>query len=189
MKKCYICLELKDLTCFNKSKPRKDGYSPSCRECEKAWREKNKETLKEKKATYYAKPEVRERTMAYHRAKYHADPTKAKQAHISLYAIPEKRANLMLCRARYRSVQEGIEFNLTLEDIVIPEVCPYLQTPFTLELGNGRQDTNPSLDKIDPTKGYIKGNVQVISELANRMKNSATKEQLITFARSVLKEN
>jgi hypothetical protein len=43
-----------------------------------------------------------------------------------------------------------------------------------------------SLDRIIPELGYIKGNVRVISLLANQMKWNATKEQLLTFCRGVL---
>lgn len=35
-----------------------------------------------------------------------------------------------------------------------------------------------SLDKIDPTKGYVEGNVQIISHRANMIKNDATLEEL-----------
>lgn len=88
------------------------------------------------------------------------------------------------CRNRCRRL--GVEFNITAEDIVIPENCPYLGIPLTRIRYEGRQDYNPSLDRIDPTKGYIPGNIEVISDKANRMKNNASKEELITFAKNIL---
>ena len=88
--------------------------------------------------------------------------------------------------ARTRARVHGIEFDLTKEDIIIPEVCPYLDVPITRIQGQGRQDYNPSLDRIDPTKGYIKSNIEVISDKANRMKNNATTAELLTFAKNIL---
>ena len=35
------------------------------------------------------------------------------------------------------------------------------------------QDDSPSIDKIIPEKGYVKGNVAIISQLVNRVKNNA----------------
>jgi hypothetical protein len=37
----------------------------------------------------------------------------------------------------------------------------------------GNRNASPSLDRIDPSQGYIKGNVVVISHKANRLKNDA----------------
>ena len=48
---------------------------------------------------------------------------------------------------------------------------------------NGNQPNSPSLDRIDPTKGYVKGNVMMMSALANRMKQDATLKQLNQFSR------
>jgi hypothetical protein len=76
----------------------------------------------------------------------------------------------------------GMEFTILPEDVVIPEVCPYLQVPFVpLD-----KRLSYSLDRIDSSKGYVKGNIQVISRLANKMKNDATKEELLLFAKGVI---
>lgn len=95
----------------------------------------------------------------------------------------EKR---MLNLARKRARKVGLEFSITIEDIVIPEICPYLKTKLITSNGNGQNSNNVSLDRIDSSKGYIKGNVQVISHLANSMKNNASKEQLVRFATSII---
>lgn len=86
-------------------------------------------------------------------------------------------ARAMLNRVKHRATAEGLEFNLELSDLVIPTHCPALGIP--LKVGQGRQaDASPSLDRIDPAKGYIKGNVVVISFLANRIKSNGTAQQV-----------
>jgi hypothetical protein len=46
-------------------------------------------------------------------------------------------------------------------------------------VGAGRvHDGSPTLDRIDNAKGYVKGNVCVISKKANTMKNNATPEEV-----------
>lgn len=94
----------------------------------------------------------------------------------------------MLQRARGRAREKGIEVNITLEDIMIPEFCPILG--IKLEAYKGRSGGNPespALDRIDNRFGYIKGNVMVVSHLANMMKSSASTEQMIKFAEWVIK--
>lgn len=90
-------------------------------------------------------------------------------------------------KARARAKRSGLEFTISKEDIFIPKFCPYLGCELTHILGKGWLHTNASLDRIDNTKGYIKGNVQVVSWLANSMKRDASKEELLRFAESVLK--
>lgn len=97
---------------------------------------------------------------------------------------PEKS---LLRSAKARAKLNNLEFNITTEDIIIPKVCPYLDTPITWVSGQGAVMSNASLDRIDNSKGYIKGNVEVISRLANMMKQTATKEQLIVFANNVIR--
>ena len=93
----------------------------------------------------------------------------------------------ILNSAKRNAKEQDLAFDLELSDIIIPEICPYLGHVLTKVRGAGQLETNASIDKIDPTKGYVKGNVQIISRQANRMKNNATSEQLILFAKNILK--
>jgi len=96
----------------------------------------------------------------------------------------------MLSYAKDRANKKGLEFNIEHTDIVIPNICPVLNIPIFYNrpgIVKGPCINSPSLDRIDNSKGYIKGNIQVISHLANTMKASATREQLIKFAEWVLK--
>jgi hypothetical protein len=93
----------------------------------------------------------------------------------------------LLSSARSRAKRRNIPFNLTIEDIVIPEVCPVLGIPLTRNLGNhGGTNSSATIDRIVPEKGYVKGNIQVLSMLANNMKASATGDELVKFAKWVL---
>lgn len=54
--------------------------------------------------------------------------------------------------------------------------CPVFG--FTMEFG-GHKNNSPSLDRINPNKGYTKDNVLWISYLANRMKSNLSLDELI----------
>lgn len=94
----------------------------------------------------------------------------------------------MLARAKMRAAKHGLPFNIDLSDIVIPEKCPVLGIDIYVNSGKpGAFMNSPSLDKIIPELGYVKGNVQVMSQLANQMKGAATSEQLIKFSEWIQK--
>jgi hypothetical protein len=78
--------------------------------------------------------------------------------------------------ARTRSRQNGIEFTIVKEDIIIPDICPILGCKLTK--GNGYLPNAMSLDRIDNTRGYVPGNVRVISRKANLMKSDLTMDIL-----------
>lgn len=100
----------------------------------------------------------------------------------------EPPENKMFRRAKSRAKDRGIEFSITLEDVVIPKFCPILGVELKAHKGrSGGNPESPALDRIDNNKGYVKGNVMVMSHLANMMKSSATTEQMILFAEWVIK--
>jgi len=84
----------------------------------------------------------------------------------------------ILTRARSRARKKGQEFNITLADIVIPELCPV----FGVKLVYGDLDWTPSIDRLDASRGYVKGNIAIMSNKANRLKNNATAEELRAVA-------
>lgn len=90
----------------------------------------------------------------------------------------------MFWGARQRASEKNLPFDIEPEDIIVPILCPILNTPMPRGTSYA-----PSLDRIDPLKGYVKGNIQVISWKANVMKNDATKEELEAFAHWVLKQS
>ena len=99
-------------------------------------------------------------------------------------------ASFLLTQARSRSKTRGQEFNIDITDVIIPEICPYLKVKLNTSYVDGHKAMDaPSIDRIDSTKGYIKGNVEVISRLANIMKNNATQDQLLEFAHSIIERH
>lgn len=87
-------------------------------------------------------------------------------------------AYTMFYDARKRAQRRGLPFDIEPDDIVIPEACPVLG----IALDGSSRDSTPSLDRVVPAKGYVRGNIAVISFRANRIKSDANAEEL----RSVL---
>lgn len=75
--------------------------------------------------------------------------------------------------AKYRARKEQLPFDIDEADIVIPQLCPVLGIPLLRQHGV-HNDNSPSMDKIKPALGYVKGNVCVVSHLANRIKSNET---------------
>lgn len=167
MKRCSSCGKLKDESEFYHYKSSKDGLTHQCKQCMSEYRASKREHYKE--YTAYRR-EVDNETIKADRRKHYRNH-------------PESR---MLMAAKQRAKNQGLEFNLTIDDIAVPDKCPLLEVPFVAgEKGN--YEYTPSLDRIDPTKGYIKGNVWVITKRANTMKNNATREELLKFADNIYK--
>jgi len=116
---------------------------------------------------------------------YNKDQTKAWTNTYKLKK-PEKQ---LLRSARHRAKTRGITFDITDDDLVIPKLCPILNIPLKVNIctGAGGLADSYSLDRIDYTKGYTKGNVQVISFKANMMKSNASKEELLAFASWIIR--
>lgn len=127
----------------------------------KDWFDRNPERGRELRRNYY------------HRNKTTIN-TRSKETRLK---DPRKR---MFTDSKTTAKEKQLDHNISLEDIVIPTCCPVFNKPWD------EGQYKPSLDRIDNSQGYVKGNVQVISLLANQMKRNSTQEQLQQFARWVL---
>lgn len=83
----------------------------------------------------------------------------------------------MWLNAKTRARLAGLEFNLELDDLQVPDVCPVFGTNLIRGTGKRTSDS-PSLDRIDNTKGYTKDNIWIISYRANEMKNRYSLDDL-----------
>jgi len=122
------------------------------------------------------------KTITYHRNLLGLSASKLKRTYLSL---PDKIKGYMIRNSKWSAKRRNHEFNLDMEDIQLPEYCPLLgiKLYYNFEKRTHFNSYNhASLDRIDNSKGYIKGNVIVLSRLANAMKNQADFNQLLTFS-------
>lgn len=128
---------------------------------------------------YYASNKDKIRTL--HRK--HAD--KYRKAEFRRFNVTK----YLLYSARRRAKAKGLPFDIELCDLTIPLACPLLGMPLLSNHGGKKHAPNsPTVDRIIPELGYVKGNVRVVSFLGNVMKRNATPEQLRIFALSILPE-
>jgi len=143
--------------------PYADRTSEVARECER----------RSKRKFYYAHREAEiERSKKW--AREHAEQVNANQKAWRRGTLTHK---VLFNNAKQRARKYGIEFTITPDDVVVPERCPVFG--FTFCIGDGSaKDNSPSIDRIDPMRGYVPGNIAVISHRANTMKSNATAEEV-----------
>jgi len=81
-------------------------------------------------------------------------------------------------RARRRAREAGLEATIKASDLHWPEFCPVLGVKLLYQGEEGDPGHRVSLDRWDNSKGYVPGNVYVISYRANALKNNATVHEM-----------
>ena len=137
--------------------------------------EKHKEKRKEEAKAYYYKN--KEKVLEVVKKYREENKEEIKEKGKKYYR--RKLENRLLNAARARAKAKNMEFNLDVSDIQVPELCPLLNIPIFVNEGKKKARPNsPSLDRIDSSKGYVKGNVWVISLKANTIKSNASLDEL-----------
>jgi hypothetical protein len=174
--KCPKCGRRKAKTSFAIDRTQRFGRRRWCKKCSCT-----------AQAAYYQR--TRPTRDAYARAWY------AKNKHAVCKRGNEKRLRrrtydpigFLLQRLKVSAKSRGVAFNLRREDIHIPRVCPALgiRLVWPRKLHTGRPANMPSADRVDPKRGYVKGNVRIISSRANSLKNNASLAELRGLVRYV----
>jgi len=123
---------------------------------------------------------------------WRADPENRKKHSLGsrVWEANNPEASLIYA-ARSRARRLGIACTIGPGDIRIPDRCPVLGIPLGTAHGGGKGNgpTSPSLDRIDPSKGYTPGNTRVISWRANKLKSNATVgevERILAYMRAAV---
>lgn len=159
-KACSRCGEVKPLSEFVRDARLKSGLRTDCRACNKKTRKAYRESGK--LATHVAKNLVQWKL--------------------------RRLLNDSKVRAKKAGLDHDLDLNYLLE--ILTTRCPYLGTQFHWEVRTncGHRHTHPfspSIDRIDSSKGYVKGNVAIVSHRANSIKHNATEQELFRIGRAV----
>ena len=141
---CLMCNVEKDEEEFHRDSQRKSGRRPYCKPC-----------INEKRRGYRspnANVNNRKWKTTTRAEKYKRNPRK-----------------YLWDTAKVRAKKNGTPFTITVDDIPNTKICPITYRYMNV-LENDSED-GMSLDRIDNTKGYVPGNVWIISRKANRLKS------------------
>lgn len=180
MPTCAKCQQTKDEDAFHRNKARPNGRHAYCKVCRAAQNEQNADKMREYNQRYYEenKGDLAERMRGYYEE--NKDDLLAYGKNYRKRRAQNEPEKVILVRTRARAKRLGLEFDLELEDVCIPDVCPVLGIPIVCgKTGRkGPRQNSPSIDRLNPAKGYIKGNVRVVSNRANTLKNNASLQEL-----------
>lgn len=99
----------------------------------------------------------------------------------------------LLWRRSHWTKKAGRVLEITFEDLWAIWVaqdgkCALSGVSMTWITGRGRSGvhTNASIDQVDPGKGYVAGNVQLVCMIANKMKSDLAERELVEWAKKVV---
>jgi hypothetical protein len=180
MKKCYRCGQLREEDCFARNRQTKDGLSRRCKDCDRIVRREDAEKYKVRnigapRATQgKVCPICREFKQATAFARQNSK-------HDGLTGLCRAcaRPNKMVRAARSRAKAKRLPCDITPAYVrslwPADDCCPIRKVKFAPIMGSrGPHPDSPSLDRIRPALGYVRGNVAVISQAANKAKQDET---------------
>jgi len=149
------------------------------------WREKNRDRVRElDRARWAARPDLRQKK---------AERQRKNKEKFAEYARKSREKNYvwnMVRLAEARAKKEGLNFDLTREwaESRWTGACELTGIQFVKRSGTGRGSAgpfSPSLDKIDPAKGYVQDNCRFILWAVNRFKGKDADAVMFQIAKAI----
>lgn len=182
-KVCTKCGVEKGLDEFYRDKRSRDGRYSSCKTCEtekhKIARRRRKRLHLEGKLSIVSSKKCGACGETKQSSKFYKDLrqndglkseckrchlTRSKQCHAAARKTPRGRSVALVASARTRAKRYGCHFDIHWTDIVSQievGLCELSGLPFDME-SDGRSPFSPSIDRIIPELGYVKGNTRVV---------------------------
>jgi hypothetical protein len=176
-KHCPRCDKDKIYDDFYVCKRSKDGRRTYCKLCSAEIRANSKEYRDEYNKSYFKKnkKKIHEVMKIYHDD--HKDEIMEYHREYGRNLTRNRPEYNIFYRVKSRAKHRGILFNIELSDIIIPEFCPVLGIKIICS-GEKPRPNSPSIDRIIPSLGYVRGNIRIISNRANTLKSDATVEEM-----------
>jgi len=161
-KTCRRCGQTKPISGFHRRAGTRDGLNAACKQCRGC---RSPEQVAEDHRAALERRKCSNAVAA--RTRYRTD-----------------WAGSRLAQAKAVAKRKGLPFGLNRQYLLanLPSSCPVLGLPLDYSGTGGRTDCTASLDRIDNTKGYVPGNVLVVSWRANRLKCDARPKELRQIA-------
>lgn len=182
---CWICKTEYPLTreFFYKDSKDKSGLQKRCIECNKKtnkrFSEKNPEYSSDKGKERYHK--VKGDNPSYNKERYSIYREQYLKRRKEWSSSEYGRLYNIYCAAKQRSSKKKIPFSISFDDVIKmfndqQGLCSLsgmkLITNEIREEGKNYYPYAPSIDKIDPTKGYVLDNIRIVSVIVNLSLNT-----------------
>jgi hypothetical protein len=181
MKKCSKCGVLKPLDEYQRHPQSRDGRRPDCKACYKAQHQ-----------LYTSRPEVKKRIAEY-MANYEYNPTQEQRDKWAVsvaernsksprHALSVSRKNALTRRPTENPISIDQLMRLWEEN---DGRCALSRIKMTWRQKT-IMPTSISLDRIDPSKGYVAGNVRLICFSVNAFRNVMEDGDMLTMAKAIV---
>jgi len=159
-----------------KGQRRRAKHGDKLRAYERERYAKKRDEIRAHRAELYAKNVggIRDKALLYQKLRYET-------------GCMDVRLRAALAAAKSRAKERGLNFDLKLKDLGAPTHCAV--TGIEFDMTKSFREGNifvPSLDRIDPSLGYVRGNVRVVIHGYNLAKHTGTDGDVMRFAEALV---